>query len=83
MSLEQDELERIEDEQTLEELQILRETVYVSFRKQEEIAEVRNLDDLHYFPIDIMFSLTSLRMLWLTFNIALSSTEEIDITYII
>lgn len=83
MSLEQDELERIEDEQTLEELQVLRETVYVSFRKQEEIAEVRNLDDLHYFPIDIMFSLTSLRMLWLTFNIALSSTEEIDITYII
>uniref|UniRef100_A0A8C2EHE7 Vacuolar protein sorting 13 homolog D n=1 Tax=Cyprinus carpio TaxID=7962 RepID=A0A8C2EHE7_CYPCA len=31
--------ERIEDEQTLEELQILRETVYVSFRKHEEIAE--------------------------------------------
>ncbi|XP_016135660.1 vacuolar protein sorting-associated protein 13D-like [Sinocyclocheilus grahami] len=33
------ELERIEDEQTLEELQILRDTVYVSFRKHEEIAE--------------------------------------------
>ncbi|TSM04819.1 Vacuolar protein sorting-associated protein 13D [Bagarius yarrelli] len=33
------ELERIEDEQTLEELQILREIVYESFRKQEEIAE--------------------------------------------
>ncbi|XP_056588171.1 intermembrane lipid transfer protein VPS13D [Triplophysa dalaica] len=38
-SQEEDELERIEDEQTLEELQVLRETVYVSFRKQEEIAE--------------------------------------------
>uniref|UniRef100_A0A672LEB6 Vacuolar protein sorting 13 homolog D n=1 Tax=Sinocyclocheilus grahami TaxID=75366 RepID=A0A672LEB6_SINGR len=35
----QEELERIEDEQTLEELQILRDTVYVSFRKHEEIAE--------------------------------------------
>uniref|UniRef100_A0A9J7Y3S5 Vacuolar protein sorting 13 homolog D n=1 Tax=Cyprinus carpio carpio TaxID=630221 RepID=A0A9J7Y3S5_CYPCA len=36
---EESELERIEDEQTLEELQILRETVYVCFRKHEEIAE--------------------------------------------
>ncbi|XP_051961416.1 intermembrane lipid transfer protein VPS13D-like [Xyrauchen texanus] len=36
---EESDMERIEDEQTLEELQILRETVYVSFRKQEEIAE--------------------------------------------
>ncbi|MCJ8741597.1 hypothetical protein PDJAM_G00072560 [Pangasius djambal] len=36
---EESELERIEDEQTLEELQILREIVYESFRKQEEIAE--------------------------------------------
>lgn len=36
---EEDELERIEDEQTLEELQILRELVYGSFRKQDEIAE--------------------------------------------
>uniref|UniRef100_A0A9J8AXX9 Vacuolar protein sorting 13 homolog D n=1 Tax=Cyprinus carpio carpio TaxID=630221 RepID=A0A9J8AXX9_CYPCA len=35
----QEELERIEDEQTLEELQILRDTVYVSSRKHEEIAE--------------------------------------------
>ncbi|KAK3518898.1 hypothetical protein QTP70_014935, partial [Hemibagrus guttatus] len=33
------ELERIEEEQTLEELQILREIVHESFRKQEEIAE--------------------------------------------
>lgn len=39
LSYQQSELERIEDEQTLEELQILRETVYVSFRKHEEIAE--------------------------------------------
>lgn len=37
---EQSELERIEDEQTLEELQVLREIVYESFRKQDEIAEV-------------------------------------------
>ncbi|XP_053498784.1 intermembrane lipid transfer protein VPS13D isoform X2 [Ictalurus furcatus] len=36
---EESELERIEDEQTLEELQILREIVHESFRKQEEIAE--------------------------------------------
>ncbi|XP_058265240.1 intermembrane lipid transfer protein VPS13D isoform X5 [Hemibagrus wyckioides] len=33
------EFERIEEEQTLEELQILREIVHESFRKQEEIAE--------------------------------------------
>ncbi|XP_066528182.1 intermembrane lipid transfer protein VPS13D isoform X2 [Hoplias malabaricus] len=33
------EFERIEDEQTLEELQSLREIVHDSFRKQEEIAE--------------------------------------------
>ncbi|XP_030623060.1 vacuolar protein sorting-associated protein 13D [Chanos chanos] len=38
-SQEEDELERIEDEQTLEELQCLREIVHDSFRKQEEIAE--------------------------------------------
>lgn len=38
----QSELERIEDEQTLEELQILREIVHESFRKLEEIAEVRS-----------------------------------------
>ncbi|XP_060794237.1 intermembrane lipid transfer protein VPS13D isoform X2 [Neoarius graeffei] len=36
---EESELERIEDEQTLEELQILREIVHESFRKLEEIAE--------------------------------------------
>ncbi|XP_026776549.2 intermembrane lipid transfer protein VPS13D isoform X3 [Pangasianodon hypophthalmus] len=36
---EESELERIEDDQTLEELQILREIVHESFRKQEEIAE--------------------------------------------
>lgn len=36
----QSELERIEEEQTLEELQILRAIVHESFRKQEEIAEV-------------------------------------------
>lgn len=36
----QSDLERIEDEQTLEELQILREIVHESLRKQEEIAEV-------------------------------------------
>ncbi|KAI5095714.1 vacuolar protein sorting-associated protein 13D isoform X1, partial [Silurus meridionalis] len=36
---EESEIERIEDEQTLEELQILREIVHESFRKQDEIAE--------------------------------------------
>ncbi|XP_053338052.1 intermembrane lipid transfer protein VPS13D isoform X1 [Clarias gariepinus] len=36
---EESEVERIEDEQTLEELQILREIVHESFRKQEEIVE--------------------------------------------
>ncbi|XP_072553553.1 intermembrane lipid transfer protein VPS13D isoform X2 [Salminus brasiliensis] len=36
---EESEFERIEDEQTLEELQSLREIVHDSFRKQEEIAE--------------------------------------------
>lgn len=40
------ELERVEDEQTLEELQSLREIVHDWFRKQEEIAEVRG-DDLY------------------------------------
>lgn len=35
----QSEFERIEDEQTLEELQSLREIVHESLRKQEEIAE--------------------------------------------
>lgn len=39
----QSELEKIEDEQILEELQILREIVHESFRKQEEIAEVSDL----------------------------------------
>ncbi|XP_065141972.1 intermembrane lipid transfer protein VPS13D isoform X2 [Paramisgurnus dabryanus] len=38
-SQEENEFERIEDEQTFEELKILRETVYVSVCKQEEIAE--------------------------------------------
>ena len=32
-------LARVEDEQTLEELQILRELVHDRFRKEEEIAE--------------------------------------------
>ncbi|XP_037627752.1 vacuolar protein sorting-associated protein 13D isoform X3 [Sebastes umbrosus] len=36
---EEDELERVEEEQTLEELQSLREIVHDWFRKQEEIAE--------------------------------------------
>ncbi|XP_056131507.1 intermembrane lipid transfer protein VPS13D [Lampris incognitus] len=36
---EQCELERVEDEQTLEELQSLREIVFDRFRKQEEVAE--------------------------------------------
>lgn len=36
----QDELERVEEEQTLEELQSLRDIVQDWFRKQEEIAEV-------------------------------------------
>ncbi|XP_027026540.2 vacuolar protein sorting-associated protein 13D isoform X1 [Tachysurus fulvidraco] len=36
---EESELERIEEEQTLEELQILREIIHESLRKQEEIAE--------------------------------------------
>lgn len=40
LSLKQSEFERIEEDQTLEELQILREIVHESFRKQEEIAEV-------------------------------------------
>lgn len=44
VSHKQSELERIEDEQTLEELQILREIVHESFRKQEEIAEVSSYD---------------------------------------
>lgn len=36
----QSELERVEIEQTIEELQSLRDIVYDWFRKQEEIAEV-------------------------------------------
>lgn len=36
----QNELERVEEEQTLEELQSLRDVVQDWFRKQEEIAEV-------------------------------------------
>lgn len=36
----QNELERVEEEQTLEELQSLRDIVQDWFRKQEEIAEV-------------------------------------------
>ena len=40
----QSELERVEDEQTIEELQSLREIVHDWFRKQEEIAEV-SFDD--------------------------------------
>ncbi|XP_071393480.1 intermembrane lipid transfer protein VPS13D [Centroberyx affinis] len=36
---EENELDRVEDEQTLEELQSLREIVHDCFRKQEEIAE--------------------------------------------
>ncbi|XP_035798448.2 intermembrane lipid transfer protein VPS13D isoform X2 [Amphiprion ocellaris] len=36
---EESEVERVEEEQTLEELQSLREIVHDSFRKQEEIAE--------------------------------------------
>ena len=35
----QTELERVEDEQTLEELQSLREIIHDRFRKQDEIAE--------------------------------------------
>lgn len=42
----QSELERVEEEQMLEELQSLREIVHDWFRKQEEIAEV-NSDGLH------------------------------------
>nr|XP_046254049.1 vacuolar protein sorting-associated protein 13D isoform X1 [Scatophagus argus]XP_046254050.1 vacuolar protein sorting-associated protein 13D isoform X1 [Scatophagus argus]XP_046254051.1 vacuolar protein sorting-associated protein 13D isoform X1 [Scatophagus argus] len=38
-SEEESELERVEEEQTIEELQSLREIVYDWFRKQEEIAE--------------------------------------------
>lgn len=41
----QDDLDRIEEEQTLEELQSLREIVHDRFRKQEEIAEASQ-DDL-------------------------------------
>lgn len=37
----QGELERVEEEQTLEELQSLQEIVHDWFRKQEEIAEVK------------------------------------------
>ncbi len=40
----QSELERVEEEQTIEELQSLREIVYDWFRKQEEIAEVSVVD---------------------------------------
>lgn len=36
----QSELERVEEEQTLEELRSLRDVVHDWFRKQEEIAEV-------------------------------------------
>ena len=40
----QSELDRVEEEQTLEELQSLREIVHDWFRKQEEIAEVSSDD---------------------------------------
>lgn len=39
---EQEEMRRIEEEQSFEELKILRELVHERFHKQEELAEVRN-----------------------------------------
>ncbi len=44
----QSELERVEEEQMLEELQILQEIVHDWFRKQEEIAEVK----LRWFKLE-------------------------------
>lgn len=38
----QEEMCRIEEEQSFEELKILRELVHERFHKQEELAEVRN-----------------------------------------
>ena len=45
LCFDQDELERVEEEQSLEELQSLREIIHDRFRKQEEIAEASQ-DDL-------------------------------------
>lgn len=47
----QEEMCRIEEEQSFEELKILRELVHDRFYKQEELAEVRNLRGKgHLFP---------------------------------